>query len=57
MGFLPALKVDIRRQLNFPDTIAETTLWPDMVLLSQTAREVVPLEMTVPWEDRMDVMP
>ena len=47
-------KVDLGRQLKFPSTIAETTLRPDMVLMSETTRQVVLLELTVPWEDRME---
>lgn len=48
------LKVDLGRQLKFPDTIAVTTLRPDMVLVSETTKQVVMLELTVPWEDRME---
>ena len=43
------LKVDLGRQLKFPENIAVTTLRPDMVLVSETL-----LELTVPWEDRME---
>lgn len=38
------LKVDVGKQLKFPETIAVTTLRPDVVLL----------ELTDPWEDRME---
>ncbi|XP_063050108.1 uncharacterized protein LOC134444859 [Engraulis encrasicolus] len=48
------LKVDLGRQLKFPENIAVTTLRPDMVLVSETTRQVVLLELTVPWEDRME---
>lgn len=48
------LKVDLGRQLKFPENIAVTTLRPDMVLVSETSRQVVLLELTVPWEDRME---
>lgn len=47
------LKVDLGRQLKFPQNIA-VTLWPDMVLVSETTRQVVLLELTVPWKDRME---
>ncbi len=33
-------------------TIAMTTLRPDMVLFSESSRQVVLLELTVPWEVR-----
>lgn len=48
------MKVDLGKQLKFPDTIAVTMLRPDMVLMSQISRQVVLLELTVPWEDRME---
>lgn len=49
------LKVlDLGRQLKFPENIAVTTLRPDMVLVSETTRQVVLLELTVPWEERME---
>lgn len=45
--------VDLGRRLRFPDVITATTLQPDMVLLSTVSKQVVLLELTVPWEDRM----
>ncbi|KAK0145691.1 hypothetical protein N1851_015413 [Merluccius polli] len=48
------LKVDLGRQLKVPHTIAVTTLRPDLVLLSESTRQVVLLELIVPWEDRME---
>ena len=32
----------------------ETSLRPDMVLLSVTSKQVILLELTVPWEERME---
>lgn len=48
------LKVDLGRQLRFPVTIAETSLGPEIVLVSETSRQVVLLELTVHWEDGME---
>ncbi|XDV14344.1 hypothetical protein PO909_014615 [Leuciscus waleckii] len=48
------LEVDLGRQLKFPGNIAATTLRPDIVLVSEKTRQVVLLELTVPWEDRME---
>ena len=48
------LRVDLGRQLRFPDHIVATTLRPDMVLLSASLKHVLLLELTVPWEDRME---
>lgn len=47
------MKVNLGRQLKFPEDITVTTLRPDMVLMSET-RQVVLLELTVPWEDWME---
>ncbi|XP_024141063.1 uncharacterized protein LOC112154399 [Oryzias melastigma] len=48
------LQVDLGRQLKFPEHIATTALRPDMVLTSQSSKQVVLIELTVPWEDRME---
>ncbi|CAC5421781.1 unnamed protein product [Mytilus coruscus] len=45
---------DIQQRMSFPAEIAATSLRPDMVLWSQGTRQTVLLELTVPWEERMD---
>lgn len=42
------LKVDLGKQLKFPDIITETSLRSDMVLVSEITGQVVLLELTVP---------
>ncbi|XP_073696141.1 uncharacterized protein [Garra rufa] len=48
------LSVDLGKQLKFPETVAITTLRPDIVLTSEASKQVIILELTVPWEDRME---
>lgn len=48
------LTADLGKQLRFPESITATTLRPDLVLLSGKARQAVILELTVPWEDRIE---
>ncbi|XP_063056077.1 uncharacterized protein LOC134450154 [Engraulis encrasicolus] len=48
------LLVDLEKQLRFPSNIAVTTLRPDIVLVSESTKQVVLLELTVPWEDRLE---
>ena len=48
------LLVDLGRQLRFPDIIAATTLQPDMVFMSGASKQVVLLEITAPWGDRIE---
>ncbi|XP_061733213.1 uncharacterized protein LOC133536595 [Nerophis ophidion] len=48
------LSVDLGKQLKFPDVVAKTTLRPDIVLTSVASKQVILLELTVPWEDRME---
>ncbi len=48
------LQVDLGKQLNFPVNITTTSLRPDMVLTSESTKQVVLLELTVPWEDQID---
>ncbi|XP_061747756.1 uncharacterized protein LOC133545995, partial [Nerophis ophidion] len=48
------LSVDLGKQLKFPDVVAKRTLRPDIVLTSVASKQVILLELTVPWEDRME---
>ena len=49
------LKVDPGRQLKFPEHITSTTLRPDMALTSESSKQVVLVELTIPWEDWIEV--
>lgn len=48
------LLVDLEWQLKFPNHTEATTLHPDIVLLSETTKQVVLLELTVPWKDWLE---
>ena len=48
------LRVDLGKQLKFPENIVETRLRPDIVLFSEASKQVAMLELTVPWEERME---
>jgi hypothetical protein len=48
------LRVDLKRQLRFPPEVAITRLRPDVVLMSRTTKQLVILELTVSWEERME---
>ncbi|XP_061571176.1 uncharacterized protein LOC133424524 [Cololabis saira] len=48
------LRVDLGKQLKFPDYITTTSLRPDIVLSSVSSRQVLLIELTVPWEDRIE---
>ena len=47
-------KVDLGKQLKFPEAVAKTTLRQDIVLTSVASKQVILLELTVPWEDRLE---
>ncbi len=47
------LQVDLGKQLKFPDHVTATSLRPDMVLLSAALKQVLLMELTVPWEDHI----
>jgi hypothetical protein len=53
-GELWEVRVDLEKRLVFPQDIVVTTLRPDMVLMHRLLKRVVIMELTVPWEDRMD---
>ncbi|KAK1786602.1 hypothetical protein P4O66_003040 [Electrophorus voltai] len=48
------LLVDLGRHLKFPQQIAETSLCPDMIITSAASKHLIMLELTVPWEERME---
>ena len=48
------LRVNLGKQFKFPAQITETQLRPDIVLFSTKTKQVVMIELTVPWEDRME---
>ena len=49
------LKVDLHRRLVVPPHIMETTLRPDMLLISERSKQLGIVELTVPREDRVEV--
>ncbi|XP_023810165.1 uncharacterized protein LOC105353972 [Oryzias latipes] len=48
------LQVDLEKQLRFPQHIVRTNLRADMLLISETSKHLIMLELTVPWEERME---
>ena len=48
------LRVDLINQLKFPPHITRTSLRPDIVLFSDSTKQVILLELTVPWEENME---
>ena len=48
------IKVDIGRKLVFPTQIVATRLRPDIVISSESRKTVIVVELTVPWEDRLE---
>ena len=49
------LRVGIRKRSKVPEQIAATTLRPDLILLSTVTWQVVLMELTVPWEENIDM--
>ncbi|XP_069107365.1 uncharacterized protein [Argopecten irradians] len=48
------MRADIQQRMGFPAEVASTPLRPDVVLWSRSSKQVVLVELTVPWEDRME---
>ncbi|XP_049336392.1 uncharacterized protein LOC125802421 [Astyanax mexicanus] len=48
------LQVDLGKQMRFPQQIATTTLRPDMIMTSQSSKQLIILELTVPWEENIE---
>ena len=48
------MHADLRKQLVFPSEVTRTCLRPDIVLWSPTTKSLVMIELTVPWEERIE---
>ena len=48
------LSADLGKQLRFPPDIAHTNCRPDIIIVSNASRSLIVVELTVPWEDRLD---
>lgn len=48
------LLVNLKQQLKFSIHVAATTLWTNIVFVSESNRKIVLLELTVSWEDCLD---
>ena len=47
------LEVDLETQLRFPQHIVRTTLRPNILLVSESTKNII-MELSVPWEDRLE---
>ncbi|RJG08326.1 hypothetical protein D4A39_17560, partial [Alcanivorax profundi] len=48
------MQVDLGKQLRFPQHIVKTNLRPDMIVISEVSKQLIMLELTVPWEERIE---
>ena len=48
------LMADLQTQLVFPPEITVTRLRPDIVMWSRSTRNLIIIELTVPWEERIE---
>ena len=48
------VRIDLDTALHFPSHIVQSTLRPDIVVWSDVAKQVMLIELTVPWEDNME---
>lgn len=44
---------DLGRQMTVPQCLAMTRLRPDMIIFSETVKEAIMMELTVPWEENI----
>lgn len=49
------MTVDLERQLKIPPHITQSSLRPDIILVSEAIRQLMLLELTLLWEERMEV--
>lgn len=46
--------VDLERQLKIPTHITQSKLGPDFILVSEATKQLILLELAVPWEEKME---
>ena len=49
------LKVDAEKQLKIPIEVTITNLRPDIILISETTKQLGAIELTVPSEERIEL--
>ncbi len=49
------MTVDLERQLKIPTHITQSKLRPDFILVSEATQQLILMELTVAWEERMEV--
>lgn len=47
-------EVDPGKYLLFPARIISTRLWSDMITVADSTKQLIFVELTAPWEERMD---
>ena len=47
--------MDLEEQLRFPQHTVSTTLRPDILLVSESTRNIVIMELTVPQEEEDEI--
>jgi hypothetical protein len=48
------MRADLNKKLVFPKDIITTSLHSDIVLWSPDSKQVAMVELTVPWEERVE---
>ena len=49
------LQVDLGKRVRIPDYIVLTRLKPDLILTSESTKQMILMELTVPFEDNMEI--
>ena len=49
------IRIDLKKRLQFPGEIVQTTLRPDIVIWSTKSRQLIMIELTVPWEENIEM--
>ena len=48
------LQADLGKQLKLPEEVAHTSLRPDIIIWSISPKRMIMVELTVPWEERIE---
>ena len=48
------MRVDLRQRIEFPQQTTVTKKRPEIIIWSLATKQAILLELTVPWEDKID---
>ena len=49
------MKIDLEKRVKIPPEISVTNMRPDVLIISESSKQMIMVELTVPHEERIEV--